>query len=114
MENCLFCKVIAGTIPAQKVFEDTKVVGFKDLKPQAKIHHLFIHRMHTHDVSDLMKKDPTQMMDLFEAMRHFAEKEGINNKGYRIVTNLGADAGQTVFHTHFHFLAGEPLGHFGA
>lgn len=114
MSDCIFCKIVAGTIPSTKIYEDEKVIGFKDLRPQAQIHHLFIHRNHTKNINDLAVNDPETLKDLFLAMKEYSEKEGIDKDGYRIVTNLGPNAGQTVFHTHFHFLAGEPLGHFGS
>jgi len=114
MSDCLFCKIIEGKIPSTKIYEDEKVIGFKDLSPQAQIHHLFIHRNHTKNINDLALNDPGSLKDLFQAMKKYSEEEGIDKNGFRIVTNLGPHAGQTVFHTHFHFLAGEPLGHFGS
>ena len=112
--DCIFCKIVEGKIPAQKIFENDKVIGFKDLRPQAEIHHLFIHKKHSKDVGDLMRNDPLQISDLFTAMTSYAEDEGLGSNGYRIVTNQGPLAGQTVFHTHFHLLTGEPLRGFGA
>lgn len=114
MSDCIFCKLLDGKIPSTKIYEDENVVGFKDLHPQAKIHQLFIHRKHTKDINDLAKNDPAQLADLFNAIRIYSEKDGLTEKGFRVVTNLGPYAGQTVFHTHFHVLAGEPLGHFGS
>ena len=111
--DCLFCKIIAGEIPSQKVFENDLVVGFKDLHPQAKEHFLFIHKRHTTNFNDLLETDPSQLNDLSLAMTTFAKEKGFDQTGYRVVTNIGRDAGQTVFHTHFHLLAGEQLGHFG-
>lgn len=113
MNDCIFCKIVEGKIPSTKIFENEKVIGFKDLRPQAAIHQLFIHKEHTKDVNDLSKNDPSQLADLFEGMRLYSEKEGLTQDGFRVVTNLGPHAGQTVFHTHFHLLGGEPLGHFG-
>lgn len=114
MTECIFCKIAEGSIPTTKVYGDENVVGFKDLRPQAVQHYLFIHRKHSRDVNDLMSTDPAQIGDLFEAIRAFTEKEELEKNGFRVVTNMGPFAGQTVFHTHFHVLAGEPLGHFGA
>lgn len=112
--DCIFCKIIEGTIPSTKVFENNAVVGFKDLRGQAAKHLLFIHRKHSRDVNDMMDSDPTQVQDIFKAISEYSKSEKLNEHGYRVVTNLGAHAGQTVFHTHFHVLGGEPLGHFGA
>lgn len=114
MSDCIFCKIIKGEIPSTKIFENESVIGFKDLRPQAKIHQLFIHKNHTKDINDLAGNDPKQLADLFTAMKEYSEKEGLTKDGFRVVTNLGPHAGQTVFHTHFHLLAGEPLGHFGS
>lgn len=114
MSDCIFCKIVEGKIPSTKIFENANVIGFKDLRPQARVHQLFIHKRHSNDINELSKSDPTQLSDLFEAMRLYSEEEGLTKDGFRIVTNLGPNAGQTVFHTHFHLLAGEPLGHFGS
>jgi histidine triad (HIT) family protein len=114
MSDCIFCKIVEGKIPSTKVYEDEKVIGFKDLRPQAAIHQLFIHKAHTKDINELSKTDPSQLADLFNGIRLYTEKEGLTQNGFRVVTNLGAHAGQTVFHTHLHVLGGEPLGHFGA
>lgn len=113
MSDCLFCKIVEGSIPSTKVYEDEKVIGFKDLRPQAKIHQLFIHKNHTKNINDLSQNDPSQLADLFHAVRLYTEKEGLTENGFRVVTNMGAHAGQTVFHTHLHVIGGEPLGHFG-
>lgn len=114
MSDCIFCKIVEGKIPSTKIYEDEKVIGFKDLRPQAAVHQLFIHKGHTKDINDLAKTEPSQLVDLFNAIRIYTEKEGLNKEGFRVVTNLGPHAGQTVFHTHLHVLGGEPLGHFGS
>lgn len=112
--DCIFCKIIEGTIPSTKVYEGGKVVGFKDLHPNAAVHYLFIHKSHTRDVNHMMDQDPTQVQDLFRAITEVSRKEGLDQKGFRVVTNLGEHAGQTVFHTHFHLVGGEPLAGFGS
>lgn len=114
MSDCIFCKIVEGSIPSTKIYEDEKVIGFKDLRPQAEIHQLFIHKNHTKDINDMAKSDPSQLADLFNGIRLYTEKEGLTKNGFRVVTNLGPHAGQTVFHTHLHVLGGEPLGHFGS
>lgn len=113
MSDCIFCKLAEGKIPSTKIYEDEKVIGFKDLRPQATIHQLFIHKKHTKDINELTKTDPSQLAELFHAIRLYTEKDGLIKDGFRVVTNQGPNAGQTVFHTHLHVLAGEPLGHFG-
>ena len=114
MSDCIFCKIIEGSIPSTKIYEDDNVIGFKDLRPQAVIPQLFVHKKHTQDINDLAKNDPGQLADLFNGIRRYTEKEGLTEKGFRIVTNMGPHAGQTVFHTHMHVLGGEPLDGFGA
>jgi histidine triad (HIT) family protein len=114
MSDCIFCKIVEGKIPSTKIYEDEHVIGFVDLRKQAVIHQLFIHKKHTKDINDMAKNDPSQLADLFNGIRLYTEKEGFTKDGFRVVTNLGPNAGQTVFHTHFHVLAGEPLGHFGS
>lgn len=113
--DCIFCKIAKGEIPTNKVFENEKVVGFKDLKPQASQHWLFIHKVHSRDLNDMMALEPKMASDLLGAISEFSQRESlVKGGGYRVVTNIGTNAGQTVFHTHFHVLAGEPLGHFGS
>lgn len=113
MDDCLFCKIIKGEIPSEKIFENEEVLGFKDLYPQAKEHYLFIHKVHSMNVNDLTKNNPEQLEDLFKSIRKFTSSCDLNQNGFRIVTNQGKHGGQTVFHTHFHVLGGEPLGSFG-
>lgn len=114
MSDCIFCKIVKGEIPSTKIHEDDSVIGFRDLRPQAVKHFLFIHKKHSTDISNMMISDPSQVQDIFKAINIFAKVEGLDQKGFRVVTNQGAYAGQTVFHTHFHVLGGEPLAHFGA
>ena len=111
MKDCLFCKIIRGEIPSTKVFENEKVLGFKDIQPCAKIHNLFIHKEHT---TNLKEMPSSQLVDLFEAIKEWSETSESLRDGFRVVSNVGEYAGQTVFHTHFHVLGGELLGDFGA
>ncbi len=111
--DCIFCKIIAGVIPSTKIYENDKVLGFKDLSPHAAKHLLFIHKRHTTNVNQLTETDPQQLTDLFRAMREYTKDSKMDQEGFRIVTNEGSFGGQTVFHTHFHLLGGEPLGRFG-
>lgn len=113
MDNCLFCKIIKGEIPSENVYEDEKVLGFKDLYPQAKEHYLFIHKDHTANVNDLTESSPEQLKDLFGGIQKFTSSCELAKNGFRVVTNHGKHGGQTVFHTHFHVLGGEQLGAFG-
>lgn len=111
--DCIFCKIIEGTIPSTKIFENDKVLAFKDLQPHASIHYLFVHKNHTSDVNDIAATDPAQFADIFSAIKEVTEKEKLVERGFRVVTNVGPHAGQTVFHTHFHVLGGEQLRGFG-
>ncbi len=112
MEDCLFCRLIKNEIPCEKIFENEKIIAFKDINPMAKVHHLFIHKSHTENVNQLIEESE-QIKDIFLAIREWTIKEGLNQAGFRVVTNCGQDAGQSVFHTHFHVLGGEKLGSFG-
>ncbi len=112
-QDCIFCKIVSGTIPSTKIFENEQVLGFKDLQPSAKNHYLFIHKHHTENVNDMVSTGPTQIAEIYAAIREVSIKEGLDQTGFRVVTNMGAHAGQTVFHTHFHLLGGEQLRGFG-
>jgi histidine triad (HIT) family protein len=112
--DCLFCKIAAGKIPSTKVFENSNVFAFKDLHPSASHHYLFIHKGHTIDVNDMVEREPRQMAEIFSAIREVTQKEGLDQTGFRVVTNMGPHSGQSVFHTHFHVLGGEPLRGFGS
>lgn len=114
MSDCLFCKIIDGKIPSEKVHEDEKVLGFKDIGPMAKEHYLFIHKEHTPNVNAMVKTNPEQLADVFSAIKSYTQSNGLEQSGFRVVTNVGPDAGQTVFHTHFHVLGGQRLSKFGA
>ncbi len=109
--DCLFCKIVKGDIPSQKIYEDEWVLGFVDLYPQAKKHYLFIHKHHTKNINEL-SSDEKSLGQIFTAISKFTNSENLEQDGFRVVTNLGKNAGQTVFHTHFHLLAGEKLGRF--
>jgi histidine triad (HIT) family protein len=111
--DCLFCKIIEGKIPSTKIFENEKVLAFKDLHPSAAKHYLFVHKNHTRDVNDLIQTEPAQLIDLYSAIQKVTVQEELDHGGFRVVTNMGSNAGQTVFHTHFHLLAGETLRGFG-
>lgn len=108
-ENCLFCKIYHGKVGSEKVYEDEKVLGFRDINPVAKTHILFIHRNHTKNINDLLEQHPKDLTDLFKAIKIYTQENQIDQKGFRVVNNMGKDGGQTIFHTHFHLLAGERL-----
>jgi histidine triad (HIT) family protein len=108
--DCLFCRIAGGDIPAEVVLTTPDVVAFRDINPQAPTHILIIPRQHIGTVSDLHLSDTEIMGKLFLAAQELAAREGIDEGGYRMVVNAGADAGQTVFHVHMHLLGGREMG----
>jgi histidine triad (HIT) family protein len=108
MENCLFCKIIAGDIPSTKVYEDETVLAFRDIAPQAPTHILVIPKAHIGSVAEITGENSTVVAHIFEVIAAIAKAEGLEN-GYRVVSNCGDDAGQTVHHLHFHILGGKKL-----
>lgn len=105
--ECLFCKIAAGEIPADIVRSDDQVVVFRDINPKAPTHLLAIPRRHVASAADVTDDDGPLLAALFGALRDLAAEAGVG--GYRIVTNVGPDAGQSVFHLHFHLLAGRAM-----
>ena len=110
MENCIFCKIIKGEIPSQIVYEDEKVVVFKDINPVAPVHVLIVPRVHIESVRDIGERNADVIADIHFAANKAAEKLGISQKGFRLINNCGADAGQTVPHLHYHLIGGVKLG----
>ena len=108
MANCLFCKIIAGDIPSTKVYEDETVYAFRDINPQAPTHILVVPKSHMDDCNAVSAENSAVIAHIFEVIPQIAREEGLAN-GYRVVSNCGADAGQTVQHLHFHFLGGKTL-----
>lgn len=106
MENCLFCKIVAGQIPGDIVYSDEDVVAFKDINPRAPVHILIIPRRHIPSITDVTPEDGPLLGILFSVAARLAHKLGVDEGGYRVVSNVGRDAGQTVFHLHFHLLGG--------
>ena len=106
MENCLFCKIANGEIPAKIVFQDEHVVAFEDINPQAPVHILLIPRQHIASITDLTLENGPLLAQIFTTARKIAHQMKIDESGYRFVSNVGPDAGQSVFHLHFHLLGG--------
>lgn len=109
MSDCLFCKFVSGELETNKVFENEKVLAFKDINPAAAIHVLFIHKKHTKNIAELCSNEMTQVTDIFQAINQWTGDVGLQDGGFRIINNMGKNGGQTIFHTHFHVLGGEPL-----
>ncbi|MDD5863026.1 MAG: histidine triad nucleotide-binding protein [Firmicutes bacterium] len=108
MSDCLFCKIIAGEIPSTKVYEDELVFAFRDINPQAPTHVLVVPKTHIPDCNAVTGENSAVVAHIFEVIPKIAAAEGLTG-GYRVVSNCGADAGQTVQHLHFHILGGKPL-----
>ena len=106
--SCLFCKIVAGEIPSTKVYEDELVLAFRDIAPQAPTHILVIPKTHIPSVDGITAENSALVAHIFEVIPQIAKAEGLEN-GYRVVSNCGADAGQTVPHLHFHILGGKAL-----
>ncbi|MBQ3194595.1 MAG: histidine triad nucleotide-binding protein [Oscillospiraceae bacterium] len=106
--SCLFCKIIAGDIPSTKVYEDETVFAFRDIAPQAPTHILVIPKVHMSGCNDVTAENSAVVAHIFEVIPQIAKAEGLEN-GYRVVSNCGSDAGQTVPHLHFHILGGKQL-----
>lgn len=109
MNDCLFCKIAAGEIPSDVVLDRGGVVAFRDVNPQAPTHILLIPKEHVRDVTELDASSGALLAELVEAANELARSEGIAESGYRLVANVGPDAGQTVFHLHLHLLGGRPM-----
>ena len=108
MENCLFCKIVRGDIPSTKVYEDETVLAFRDIAPMAPTHILVIPKTHIPSVAGVTAENSAVVAHIFEVIPVIAEGEGLVN-GYRVVSNCGPDACQSVPHLHFHILGGREL-----
>ncbi len=108
MSDCLFCKIIAGEIPSTKVYEDEQVLAFRDIAPQAPTHILMIPKTHISGCDGVCAENSAVVAHIFEVIPQIAAAEGLKG-GYRVVSNCGPDAGQTVPHLHFHILGGKQL-----
>ena len=106
--DCIFCKIANGEIPSNKVYEDDKILAFHDINPEAKVHVLVIPKEHICCVDKVNKENSHNVSYIFEKIPQIAKDAGITN-GYRVITNCGADACQSVMHLHFHILGGEKL-----
>lgn len=109
MDNCLFCKIAAGEIPSAKLYEDDKVLVFKDIDPQAPVHFLAIPKEHIASANDITPENSAIVAYIFQVIAKVAAQEGLAENGYRIVNNCGEDGQQTVKHLHFHVLGGRKL-----
>ena len=107
--DCIFCRIIRGEIPSAKVYEDTLCYAFRDIQPAAPTHILIVPKAHIASAAQIGKQNSALVAHIYEVAARLAEQEGLTS-GWRVVTNVGADAGQTVMHLHFHLLGGKLLG----
>jgi histidine triad (HIT) family protein len=105
--NCLFCKIVAGTIPSQRVYESATLLAFRDIHPQAPFHCLVIPKRHLATLDDFMEPDAELAGELLLAAKRIAKENSL--PGYRVAMNVGREGGQVVFHAHLHVLGGRPL-----
>jgi histidine triad (HIT) family protein len=109
MSDCIFCKIVSGEIPCSLVYQDDLVMAFKDINPLAPVHILVIPKHHIESAQDINEGNSQVIGYIFEKIPGIAEKAGIAESGYRIITNIGKDGGQLVPHLHFHILGGRKL-----
>jgi histidine triad (HIT) family protein len=107
--SCLFCRIASREVPADIVLESDRVVAFRDVNPQAPTHILLIPKEHVASAAELGERHGEVLADIMQAASQLARAEGIDESGWRLVTNVGPDAGQAVFHLHFHLLGGRPM-----
>ncbi len=109
MTECIFCKIVAGQIKANVVLDDQRVMAFRDVNPKAPVHILIIPKKHIERFSVMPESDLDLLADIQRAVKKIAAQEKISEKGFRLITNNGKDAGQTVDHMHFHMLGGKAM-----
>lgn len=110
MDKCLFCGIVEGQVPSKIVYRDQDVIAFADINPQSPAHVLLVPRRHIASLNDLTPEDGPILVSLFAAATKIAQDLGLAERGYRLVTNVGPDAGQAVFHVHFHLMGGRKFG----
>ena len=109
MVDCLFCKILKGQIPASIVYEDERLIAFKDINPQAPLHALIVPKRHIASLNELTAEDDELVGEMVRRAAALANQHGYAERGFRTVFNTNAEAGQTVFHIHLHLLAGRGL-----
>ncbi|MHB8576397.1 MAG: histidine triad nucleotide-binding protein [Dehalococcoidia bacterium] len=109
-DGCLFCRVLAGEIPAPRLYEDEALFAIRDINPRAPVHLLIIPKQHIATAADLSAEDGPLLARLFQTAARLAEQEGLGERGYRLTFNVKGDSGMTVWHLHLHLLGGRQLG----
>jgi histidine triad (HIT) family protein len=107
--ECLFCKIASGELEADVVHSSDNIVAFRDINPQAPVHILIIPKEHIESARSLRDRSGSLLAEIFQAAAHLAKAEGVDRTGWRLVTNVGSHAGQSVHHLHFHLLGGRPM-----
>ena len=110
MNDCVFCKIIKGEIPSEKVYEDDEILAFKDINPAAPIHILVIPKKHIETLLEVKEEDSYLIAKIYQVINKIANQIEIEKEGFRVIANCGKDSGQEVMHIHFHILAGKKLG----
>lgn len=110
MDDCLFCKIIKGEIPSQKVYEDEEVIAFNDINPIAPIHILVVPKKHISSLAHMDNGDEVIVGKIYNVINKIADDKGFKQDGYRVIVNCGENGGQEVMHLHFHVIAGKKLG----
>ena len=108
-QSCLFCRIVAGEIPADIIYQDEHCLVFRDVNPQSPVHALVIPRTHVKSLREASQIDSAELGHLLHVAARIADEQGLSESGYRTVINTGAGAGQSVFHLHIHVLGGRPL-----
>ena len=109
-DDCIFCKIVAGGIPSHQFFQDELVTAFQDISEQAPVHILIVPNQHFNDVGEMGDAQAEILGRIMQVASQLAVQQGVASEGWRLVTNVGRNGGQEVFHTHFHLLGGRPLG----
>jgi len=113
VEGCIFCQIAQGKIPSDVVFETDKLIAFRDIHPKSPVHILIIPKNHVNPRLDLTQQDVETLPEIFLAAKEITRKEGIGERGFRLIANVGPESGQEVEHLHFHILGGKRLGPMG-
>lgn len=108
--DCIFCMIVAGEVPSTRVYDDDLVYAFRDINPAANTHVLIVPKEHIPSIADVREQDGPLLLRIMQVANQIARDENIDRTGYRIIANAGPDAGQTVYHVHFHLLGGNNLG----
>lgn len=110
MEDCLFCKIINGEIPSQKIYEDENILAFNDINPVAPVHVLIIPKKHIKNINEIDETNIKYISSIYLSIKKIANICNVDKSGYRVICNTGDDGGQVVHHIHFHLLGGKKLG----